>query len=179
MRTSFARRLVLGALVCGALAVAPTAASATTTYGSFSNVCLIREYPPESCENGWNEFVVGYGSGGESVSIFNVTYSVPAGKEVCEATLRVTNTWTWAGTVDVGDAGPNWDISDTWYTWDAWSEIDVWESWSPGSAGEDEIDLTDEIANHSGPLNLAFFGPNSSGGALFDPELEIEYATSC
>ncbi|MDA0180520.1 hypothetical protein OJ997_09460 [Solirubrobacter phytolaccae] len=170
--------------VAAAVGVLPAAASATTTYASFSDVCRVREYPPESCLNsGANLFEVGWTNGGDSLNVFNVNWYVPTGNEVCEATFRVTNPWAMTGTVEVGDAGPNWDASHTWYTYDVWSEVTTWESYSPGSAGEDEVDVTDEIAdlvaNNRSWVDLTVFGPGASNGYLSDPELEIEYAPSC
>jgi hypothetical protein len=177
--TSKAIRALFGTLLVAAvLGVVPAVASATTTYATFGNLCRLREYPPDSCANGFHEFTVGYGNGGEAVSIIEASWSIPPGNEVCEATLRVTNDDAMTGTVEVGEPNSNFDVGDTWYTWDVWNEINTLASYSPGAVGEDEIDFTDALASWSGGY-LTFFGPNSSGGYLSDPELEIEYATSC
>jgi len=182
MHTSFARRLVLGALVCATVATAPTVASAATTYATIDNECWLREYPPDTtCDNGWVGTIgVGQTNLGESVSFFDADFNLPSGAEVTEATLRFDNPYTANDTVWYGEASNLDWFSSTWANYDL-DDIDVVDGFVPGTYGlGKEYDITAAIqgyvANSQSGVTLGLYSdPGSDPTFLDNIEIEIEY----
>ncbi|MDA0180521.1 hypothetical protein OJ997_09465 [Solirubrobacter phytolaccae] len=166
---------MLGLIVSGALAAAPSAASAATTYATIHSECWIREYPPDAtCDQGWiGAIAIGQTNFGESIALFGASWSLPTGAEVTDATLRLDIGGS--QTVYLGQANNLDWYTDTWWTWDT-SNVDVFTDFSTGVWGTEEVDITDYVANHAGG---GFFGLFADPGGDFsyveDIEIEIEY----
>lgn len=182
MQTSMARRLVLGLVICGVLAVAPAAASAATTFATISSQCWLREYPDDTtCDQGWVGAIgIGQTYVGHSVAFFDASWSLPSGAEVTEATLRYDSPYDMYSQADIGVAGGLDWYSDTWWTYDT-NNIAVFDSFTPGAAGfNKEVDLTAAVqgwvANSQSSVFLGIYAPGANDYTFLDNlELEIEY----
>lgn len=182
MHTSFARRVVLGVIVSGILAVAPSVASAATTYATISNECWLREYPDTvTCDNGWVG-VLGLGATGlgESYSFFDADFNVPTGAEVTEATLRFNSPYTMTSEAQIGEVTGGLDRdTTTWATFDS-ADINTFKYFTPGVYGIKEVDVTDAVqdflANSQSGATLGVYASSPTDYTYLDDlEIEIEY----
>jgi hypothetical protein len=186
---SLTRRLVLALMVCGLMAAAPAVASATTTYATVDSLCWLREYPqPATCDSdgyvGTGQLGVGTTSVGDSRSFFNAAWDVPSNAEVCEATLRFDSPDQLYSTIEVGEVTSGFDwYTTTYYTFDV-ADIATFQSFSPGGSLTPSVDITDQVqawhANSQSSAFIGFYAPDAiDSGFLYNPEIEIDYGSSC
>jgi hypothetical protein len=173
---------VLGLIVCGALAVAPTAASAATVFADISGKCWLREYPPDTtCDNGWvGAIAIGETSVGQSVSFFSADFNVPTGADVTQATLRFDSPYDMYSQTEIGEAFNLDTANDTWWTYDP-SNIATFDTFTPGAAGNNkEVDITAAVqgflADNKPVVLFGVYAPNAFDDTYLDNlELEIDY----